>query len=112
MSYASLEVRQLMLEGAEPHASMWKKPIYCADPRVFPTQIREEVTCVLQQHKEGNGEERSGTFHFIAKKFYPHATDLDFFFFPCVGLHFPNYSSYDKQGSLNWITCQQLHLIP
>jgi len=27
MSYAILEKRQLLLEGAEPHASTWKKPM-------------------------------------------------------------------------------------
>ena len=82
---------------------MKKANVVCCSLGRSPPRLWERVTPVLQQHKEGSGEEGSRTLHFIQKQFHPHATDLDLFvcLFSCVGLHFPNYSSYDKQGNLN-----------
>ena len=50
-------------------------------PGMLPTRIKEGVTHVLQQYKEGSGEEGSGTLSFTEKQFHPHATDLNLFGF-------------------------------
>lgn len=93
---------------------VWKRGSYCQKellvcekspstvqfPGMFPTQIKEEVTHVLQQHKEGSGEEGSGTpvlYWETISSLCNRSWFLFYFFWSCVGLHFPNYSSYDKK---------------
>lgn len=96
--------------GVDTHNSILKSLSTVLIPRIPSTQIMEGVTHVLQQHKEVKVTGGSATLCFAEKHFHAHAVYLDFF--PYVVLHFPNSSSYDKQGNLNQIKPQQLHLIP
>lgn len=66
-------------------------------PRMFPTQIKEGVTHVLQQHKKGTGAEGSG-IALLRNNFTPVQQILIIFFHMLV-LTFQ--ISYDKQSNLN-----------